>query len=60
MKMVQESQFRQNEGDIAPGAYVSVNNIRGRIVSVSGGRVKVDMQTADSRPESVTPQNAHI
>jgi FKBP-type peptidyl-prolyl cis-trans isomerase 2 len=42
VKLIQESQFKQQNADIVPGAFISMNNIRGRIVSVSGGRVKVD------------------
>jgi len=42
VKLVPESQFKQQDMKPSPGAFVNVNNIRGRIVSVSGGRVKVD------------------
>jgi FKBP-type peptidyl-prolyl cis-trans isomerase 2 len=42
IKLIPESQFKQQNMDPVPGATVNVNNIRGRIVSVGGGRVKVD------------------
>jgi FKBP-type peptidyl-prolyl cis-trans isomerase SlyD len=42
VKLVQESYFKQHSIDAIPGSFINVNNIRGRIVSVSGGRVKVD------------------
>jgi FKBP-type peptidyl-prolyl cis-trans isomerase 2 len=42
VKLIPESQFKQQNTEPAPGAIVTVNNIRGRIVSVGGGRVKVD------------------
>jgi FKBP-type peptidyl-prolyl cis-trans isomerase 2 len=42
VKLIPESQFKQQNTEPTPGATVTVNNIRGKIVSVGGGRVKVD------------------
>lgn len=42
IKLIPESQFKQQNIEAVPGAYINVNNIRGKIVSISGGRVKVD------------------
>ncbi len=36
------SLFKENRIDPTPGSYVTINNIRGRIISNDGGRVKVD------------------
>ena len=42
VKLMPEAQFKKQNIDIQPGAYININNIRGKIVSISGGRVKVD------------------
>lgn len=36
------SQFKEQNIDPTPGSYVTINNIRGKIISADGGRVKVD------------------
>ena len=42
VKLIPTSQFKEQNITPVPGAYVSIGQLRGRIVSVSGGRVKVD------------------
>lgn len=36
------SQFKDQEISPTPGSYITINGVRGRIVSADGGRVKVD------------------
>lgn len=36
------SNFKEQKTDPTPGSYVSVNGIRGKILSVDGGRIRVD------------------
>ena len=42
VKLFQGSMFKEREQDPKPGAFVTINNAKGRIMSVDGGRVKVD------------------
>lgn len=42
VKLMPESQFKQQNIDTTPGAMIKINNFRGRVVSVDGGRVKID------------------
>jgi len=42
IKLIPISVFREKNVDPTPGSYVDVNNIRGRIISNDGGRVRVD------------------
>lgn len=42
VKLIPEAIFKEQDVDVVPGSYVMVNNLKGKIVSVSGGRVKVD------------------
>lgn len=42
VKLLPESRFKEQDIDVVPGSYVMVNNLRGRIISIDGGRVKVD------------------
>ena len=42
MKVIPESKFKEQGLDAKPGSVVTMNRINGRIVSVDGGRVKVD------------------
>jgi FKBP-type peptidyl-prolyl cis-trans isomerase SlyD len=42
VKLIPEARFREQDVDVIPGSYVMVNNLRGKIISVDGGRVKVD------------------
>jgi len=42
IKLIPESIFKQQDVDATPGSFVTVNKMRGRIVSMDGGRVKVD------------------
>ncbi|MEM5829194.1 MAG: peptidylprolyl isomerase [Candidatus Aenigmatarchaeota archaeon] len=42
VKLIPEIIFKQQNVDVLPGSYVMVNNLRGKIISVDGGRVKVD------------------
>lgn len=40
--LVPLSVFKQQKIDPEPGSYVNINNVNGRVVSIDGGRVKVD------------------
>ncbi|MEM7821675.1 MAG: peptidylprolyl isomerase [Candidatus Aenigmatarchaeota archaeon] len=42
VRLIPESRFKEQGVDIIPGSYVMVNNLRGKIISVDGGRVKID------------------
>jgi len=42
VKLMPEARFREQGIDLVPGSYVMINNLRGKIVSIDGGRVKVD------------------
>lgn len=42
IKLVPVARFKEQNVNPVPGAYVTINRLRGRIISVSGGRVKVD------------------
>ncbi len=42
VKLIPESNFRDNNIEPVVGKYVQINNLTGKIISVSGGRVKVD------------------
>jgi len=42
VKLIPEARFKEQDVDVIPGSYVMVNNLKGKIVSVDGGRVKVD------------------
>lgn len=42
VKPIPLSNFKNEKVDPAPGNYVSVNGIRGRVLSVDGGRIRVD------------------
>lgn len=42
VKIIPESVFKDQNIEPVPGYYVNIGGLRGRIISVSGGRVKVD------------------
>lgn len=42
VKLIPEARFREQGIDLVPSSYVMINNLRGKIVSIDGGRVKVD------------------
>jgi len=42
VKLVPLSKFKEQEQKPSPGAVISVGNMRGKIASVDGGRVKID------------------
>ncbi len=42
IKMISKSKFKDQELDPYPGAVINVGNMKGKILSVGGGRVKVD------------------
>lgn len=42
MKLIPLSNFKRQKTDPYPGMIVTINNIHGRVLSVTGGRVKVD------------------
>jgi FKBP-type peptidyl-prolyl cis-trans isomerase 2 len=42
VKLIPEARFKEQGTDVAPGSFVTINNLRGRIVSIDGGRVSVD------------------
>jgi FKBP-type peptidyl-prolyl cis-trans isomerase 2 len=42
VRLIPLSIFKENGVDPIPGRYVTINNVSGRVVSVDGGRVKID------------------
>jgi FKBP-type peptidyl-prolyl cis-trans isomerase 2 len=42
IKLIPEARFKEQDIDARPGNFVTVNRLRGKIVSVDGGRIKVD------------------
>jgi FKBP-type peptidyl-prolyl cis-trans isomerase 2 len=42
IKLIPISTFKEQNIDPTPGGYVNINNFNGRVISVDGGRVKVD------------------
>ncbi len=42
IKVFSESEFRKNDMNPAPGLNVNVNGLRGKVLSLSGGRARVD------------------
>jgi len=42
VKLIPEARFKEQGIDVVPGSNIMINNLRGRIISNDGGRVKVD------------------
>jgi len=42
VKLIPEGKFREQDIDARPGNFVTINRLKGKIVSVDGGRVKID------------------
>lgn len=42
IRLIPESKFKEQDVEARPGEFVTVNRMRGRVVSADGGRVKVD------------------
>ena len=42
IRLIPESSFNERNIEAKPGSFVTINGIRGKILSVDGGRVKVD------------------
>ncbi len=42
IRVIPSANFRNQNIDTTPGSYVTINNLRGKIVSSDGGRIKVD------------------
>lgn len=42
IKLIPSSVFKEQDIDPVPGGYVTVNRMNGRVVSIDGGRVRVD------------------
>ncbi len=42
IKLIPMSNFVEQNVDPEPGSYVTINNLNGRVISVDGGRIKVD------------------
>lgn len=42
IRLVPMTEFRKHNTDPQPGMFIQADNLRGRVLSVSGGRVKVD------------------
>lgn len=42
VKLIPEARFKEQDMDATPGSFVTINKLKGRILSVDGGRVKVD------------------
>ncbi|MEM5766371.1 MAG: peptidylprolyl isomerase [Candidatus Aenigmatarchaeota archaeon] len=42
VKLIPEAKFKEQDVKVVSGSYVMVNNLRGKVISIDGGRVKVD------------------
>jgi len=42
VKLIPEARFKEQDIDVEVGQVVTINNLRGRVLSIDGGRVKVD------------------
>jgi len=42
VKLIPEARFKEQGIDAVPGSYINISNLRGKIISIDGGRVKVD------------------
>ena len=42
IKLIPLSSFNDQNVEVVPGSFVNVNGVRGKIISVAGGRVKID------------------
>ncbi len=42
IKMVPEREFKKHDTEPMPGMWITADNMRGKVLSVSGGRVRVD------------------
>lgn len=42
VKLIPESRFKEQDMEAKPSSFVTIRGIRGKVVSVSGGRVRVD------------------
>lgn len=42
VKLISLARFKEQDIDVTPGSFVTVNRVRGKVVSIDGGRVKVD------------------
>lgn len=42
IRIIPSANFRNQNIDATPGSYVTINNLRGKIVSSDGGRIRVD------------------
>jgi len=42
IKLLPEARFKEQNIDTKPGSFVTINRIKGRIISSDGGRVKID------------------
>ncbi len=42
IKLIPIPVFKENNVDPTPGSYVTINRLNGRVISVDGGRIKVD------------------
>ena len=42
IKLIPEARFKEQDIDVGVGRVVTINNLRGRVMSMDGGRVKVD------------------
>ncbi len=42
IKLIPPANFKDQNVDPTPGSYITINNVRGRIVSNNGGRIRVD------------------
>jgi FKBP-type peptidyl-prolyl cis-trans isomerase 2 len=42
VRLMPESKFKEQDIDATPGSYITINRFRGKILSVDGGRIRVD------------------
>jgi len=42
IRLIPEARFKEQDIDATPGSFVTINRLRGKILSIDGGRVRVD------------------
>ena len=42
IKLIPEARFKEQNIEATPGSFITINRVRGKVLSVDGGRVKVD------------------
>jgi FKBP-type peptidyl-prolyl cis-trans isomerase 2 len=42
VKLIPEVKFKEQDVDVSPGSFVTISGLKGKVISIDGGRVKVD------------------